>query len=363
MKYGLIADIHLSISDSLSPLDSETGLSIRTLDKLNALEEALKVSISQNCEAFFIMGDIYDKLNPPEKLKEAFLRTILPYSKEIKIIIFPGNHDGADFTNNYLSEIALLESFENSPFTIVDVPTTLYFNNGRDKFLIVPWIANHDTIINVLSQCEEGLILVGHMEVFGALTSTEYHLTSGIHQGIFQKFKFVALGHYHRHQRLAKNLIYVGSPIIKDMSEIHDEKKGFVIYDSNSNKFEFIQLEKRRGFIYKLTETNLDEVQAQLDSDPPKEGDLIELEFFGTKEWINSIKGEIHKYIKTTYNPLKIKSKRSYIKEENVKAKDILSLKNRIDRIKEYSKNNVEYINLGIELYKESENEYLEVKV
>jgi DNA repair exonuclease SbcCD nuclease subunit len=201
------------------------------------------------------------------------------------------------------------------------------------------------------------------MEVFGALTSTEYHLTSGIHQGIFQKFKFVALGHYHRHQRLARNLIYIGSPIIKDMSEIHDEKKGFVIYDSNNNTFEFIQLEKRRGFVYKITETNLDEVQSELDKDPPQEGDLIEVEFFGTKEWINSIKGQVHKVLKDEYKPLKIKTKRNYIKTENLKAQSILQIKNRIERIKEFSKNETQYTDLGIELYQNAENEYLEVKV
>ena len=363
MKYGFIADIHLSVSDSLSPLDSQTGLSIRTHDKLDAIREALETSIAQNCEAFFICGDIYEKLNPPEKLKEAFLRTIIPYSKEIKIIIFPGNHDGADFTNNYLSELAILEGLIDPPFTIIDTPNILYFNSGRDKFLIVPWIADHARIVETLNQCEEGLILAGHMEVFGALTSTEYHLTSGIHQGIFQKFKFVVLGHYHRHQRLARNLIYVGSPIIKDMSEIHDEKKGFIIYDSNTNNFEFIQLEKRRGFVYKITETNLDEVQLEFDRDKPKEGDLIEVEFFGTKEWINSIKSQVIKVFRDECNPLKIKTKRNYTKAEDVKSQSILLMKNRVDRIKEFSKDKPQYIDLGIELYQNAENEYLEVKI
>lgn len=363
MKYGFIADIHLSISDSLSPLDSDTGLSIRTHDKLDALHEALSISVSQNCEAFFICGDIYEKLNPPEKLKEAFLRTIIPFSKEIKIIIFPGNHDGADFTNNYLSELAILEDLKDPPFKIIDEPTTLYLNNGRDKFLVYPWNADHDKIVRDLEQYEEGLILVGHMEIIGATTSTEYHLTKGIHQGILQKFKYVILGHYHKHQRLARNLLYVGSPIIKDMSEIHDKNKGFIIYDSNSNNFEFYQLEKRRGFLYKLIDGNFDEVQAQIDADPPKEGDLIELEFFGTKEWINSVKGQVHKVLKEEYNPLKIKSKRSYIKSENIKAQSILSIKNRVERIKEFSKNEPEFTDLGIEIYRDSENDYLEVKV
>jgi len=157
-------------------------------------------------------------------------------------------------------------------------------------------------------------------------------------------------------------MVYVGSPTIKDMSEIHDEKKGFIIYDSNANNFEFFQLEKRRGFIFKLSENNLDEAQNRLETDPPREGDLIEIEFIGTKEWINGVKGEVHKIFRE-FKPLKIKTKRNYIKVENVKASEILLIKNRVDRIKQFSKEHPEFIDLGIQLYQDAENQYLEVKV
>ncbi|MFW9951736.1 MAG: exonuclease SbcCD subunit D, partial [Candidatus Thorarchaeota archaeon] len=199
MKYGFIADIHLSVTDSLSPIDPSISLSIRNIDKLNAIEEALKISIKKGCEAFFFLGDIYDKLNPTERLKEAFLRTILPYSKEIDIYIFPGNHDGADFTNNYLSETVILEGLDIPPLKVIHTPTTLYLNKGKDKFLIIPWIADHRVIKDIIDEQEEGLILLAHLEVFGAITSTEYQITQGLHPSVFQKFKFCAFGHYHRH--------------------------------------------------------------------------------------------------------------------------------------------------------------------
>ena len=67
--------------------------------------------------------------------------------------------------------------------------------------------------------------------------------------------------------------------------------------------------------------------------------------------------------MKEDYKPLKIKSKRNYIKTENIKAQSILNIKNRIERIKEFSKDESQYIDLGIELYQDAENEYLEVKI
>lgn len=358
MKYGFIADLHLNITDSLSPIDSETGFSIRTLDKFDALEKALQKSIEEGCEAFFIMGDTYDKLNPPERLKEAFIRTILPYSKHIKIIIFPGNHDGADFTNNFLSETALFEGVEAAPFEIIHEPTIKYFNNGKDKFLIIPWDVNHQNITDVINETEEGLIFVGHLEIFGAITSTEYQITNGLHPKIFQKFKRVFLGHYHRRQQPSHNILYVGSPIIKDFGEINDPNKGFTIYDSDTDSYKNIGLEFRRGYQYELTPDNLEEVDKEISNNPPEEGSLIELHFHGPKEWVNEYLPGITE-IFNSFKPLKIKRKKTLYKKSLENVENILKLKDRIDRIKEISKDeDKELTELGIEIYREAENEF-----
>jgi len=363
MKYAFIADIHLAISDSLSPYDTKTGFSIRTLDKFEAIEKALKTSIDEKCEAFFFMGDVYDKLNPPERLKEAFLRTIMPYCDKIKIHLIPGNHDGADFTNNYLSETAIFEFLgEQSPFTIYHEPETIYLNNGKDKFLMCPWIADHKIIVELIKMQEEGIYFIGHLEVAGALASTEYVLTKGINPNTFQKFKYVFLGHYHRYQRPAQNIVYVGSPIIKDFGEKFDEIKGFIIYDSNTNVFDRFPLETRQAYSYIISKENLAIVDQQLAQETPPKGSLIELNFEGTKEWINEYVPGVME-IFNEFEPLKIKKTKTVFKEVNKEYIKILELNTRIDKIKELSKDETPYVTeLGLKLYQEAENEYLEVK-
>jgi DNA repair exonuclease SbcCD nuclease subunit len=361
MKYGLIADIHLSISDNLSPLDSKTGLSYRTLDRLDGIYKALDISVQEECEAFFILGDTFDKLNPPESFKEHFLNTILPFSEKIKIYIIPGNHDGTAFTHNYLTEAALMRKLEKPTINIIDEIDTIYLNRGKDKFHIIPWIEDHSKIKNGIDVGEEGMIFLGHLEIQGALASTEYVLTKGLHPGVFQKYKRAFLGHYHKRQQIG-NILYVGSPFIKDFSEINDwATKGFIIYDSEKDTWEEVQLEKRGFFRYYITNETLDSIDEELESVEPSEGSILKLKLEGSKEWISHMLPKILEVFKQ-YKPLKILREKIFIKEQLKEVHEVLVKTNRIERIKEISKDESNEIrDIGIEIYKEAENEYREI--
>lgn len=357
MKFGFIADIHLSINDSMSPFDVSSGFSIRTLDRLAALKEALEISVSNSCEYFIIGGDIYDKLNPSEKLKEAFLEVILKFSKRIKIIIFPGNHDGTEFTNNYLSEKIILSYLDVKLFTVISKITTLYSSDGKEKMMFIPWTTDLEKIKESINEVEPGLICFGHLEISGAVSSTEYTLTTGLHPGIFSKFKIVFLGHYHRHQ-VIKNIVYVGSPIIKDFSEL-EINKGFIIYDSLTQNWTFYQLEKRKVFEFVISEETLDEVDNYLENNEIPEGSLFKLKFKGSRAWVGEISPIVYQLF-NEFKPLKIKREKTIEKDENKPYQHILILKNRIERIKEFSKDQTpEIIKLGMDLYLKAEQQYL----
>lgn len=363
MKIGFLADLHLNVVDPLSHIDAKTGFSIRTLDRFKALQKAIEISIQEGCDYFILGGDIYDKLNPSERLKTAFLHTILPYSDKIKIILFPGNHDGADFTHNYLSEEALLSYIGNPPFKIISEIATLYTEGGTEKFMFIPWTTDLNLIIEKIKEVEPGLVCFGHLEIQGALASTEYVLTSGLHPALFDKFKKVLLGHYHKRQRVSQKVSYVGSPIIKDFSELEVEK-GFIIYNTNNNSESFYQLEERKVFNFRISNDTLDEIDKYLEKNPIPEGSLIKLEFIGTSEWYNEMAKSIYSYF-MEFKPLKIKRTRITIKEEIKEFDSVLKIQSRIERIKEYSKdmNNENLTNLGIKLYQEAENSFIEVKV
>lgn len=361
MKTGFLADLHLHITDPLSGLDSATGFSIRTLDRLRALRRAIEIAITEGCEKFILGGDIYDKLNPNERLKAAFFQALLPYKDKIEIIIFPGNHDGVEFTHNYLSEQVIFDFLDNPPFRIISEPLVEYSNDGKEKLLYLPWNSSVESLLKVIKDVEPGLIMFGHLEIMGAVSSTEYTLTKGINVKTFEKFKKVLLGHYHRRQRLSKIVSYVGSPIIKDFSELGIEK-GFVVYDSVKNEEKFFQLEERKAFKFTLSLDTLDEVDKFLQENEVPEGSLIKLDFVGTPSWIQSIAKDAYQ-IFNEFKPLKIKRTRTNIKEEIKEVSSLLSFKSRIDRIKEYSKDNPEFTQKGIDLYLEAQNKYMEVKI
>jgi len=269
MKYGFIADIHLATSDNLSPIDGASGLSIRTLDKLKALDKALNISVERGCEVFFLIGDIFDKLNPPDRLKKAFYETLKPYFYKIGLHIIVGNHDGADFTNNYLSEQLLMEEVENPPIHIIDKIKTLSLGIKGDEILVIPWTIDGASVETAVIEANKNILCLAHHEISGAVASTEYVLTGGFPAGMFDKFRHTFMGHYHRYQ-IIKKVTYVGSPIIKDFSEL-GVAKGFIIYDYSSNKAEFINLEERKAYVITINEQNAEEIEAWLEQEQIKE--------------------------------------------------------------------------------------------
>lgn len=359
MKLGFIADLHLSITDSLGGMDPKIGLSYRTIDRLEALTKALTISYSEGCKYFILGGDIYDKLNPPEKLKEAFNKVIGQFfDTGMSIVIIPGNHDGSSFIHNYKTEQTIINSMPdvNWPLIIIDKPQAIYLNN--EKFLFLPWTMETEKIQEAIDEVEPGIYCFGHIEISGAVSSTEFTLTSGFHPSTFQKFKKVYLGHYHRRQ-IIKNIEYVGSPIIKDFSELEVEK-GFLIIDTNG-KDEFYQLEKRKAFQFRISPDTIEDVDAYLTDNPPPQGSLIKIRIEGDREWVtNAI--PVIKQIFGEFKPLKLKVEKIYTKHETLTEVDnILEKSSRVERIKELTKGkDPEFVDYGLNIYRAIESEYLE---
>lgn len=368
MKIGFMADIHLHVVDNLSNIDPTTGFAVRTLDRLDAIDNALRISHEQGCKIFIFGGDQFEKLNIPERLKDAFYQTIANWvDKFDEIIIFPGNHDGATFTHNFMSEKTLLKSLNTaSGIKIIDEMTILEYPD-YDIF-IIPWIADHSQIetfiLNNHIKSNKNL-LFGHLEISGSLASTEYTLTSGLSPALFKKFRQVFLGHYHRHQKISNNIMYVGSPIVKDLSEMGIEK-GFIIYDYDLNLTTFYQLETRQVFRLTLHDENIEEIDDFLSGDSIKEGDIIEVVIKGNKNWVNEAYPVI-KEIVNSKKPLKSIIKRIIDTDSNIEdseIQDIVNKHTRIEKIKQIAlgdpKEEIEY---GLAIFDEASNKFLDIEL
>lgn len=361
MKIGFIADIHLSISDAYSPIDSSTGLSLRTLDKLQSLQKALEISKLQGCNLFIIGGDTYDKMNPIERLKEAFLSVIIPYLKFFQIIIFPGNHDGIQTSHSFLTEKSILSTIDLSNLTIID--KIMLVDSFDTDLLIIPWSTRLAEMEDEIKKYRnKKTIIFAHLEIIGAVASTEYILTAGFNRNLFSLFKHVFLGHYHKHQTIG-NITYVGSPNIKDFSEIN-VKKGFIIIDSvNPGKFEFHELESRVFLEFLISQDTLEEIDKYINENKIPEGSIIKLKILGTKEWISAVYKEIVEVFQEL-KPLRILKKCEYIKtqRDEVITETFLRL-NRREKIINYtteqsvSESSLEY---GLKIFDEAERIYNE---
>jgi len=309
MKFGLIADVHLSNVDSMGPIDPYTGFSIRTNDRLEAIDNALLKSISQGCDYFVIMGDLYDKLNPTERLKEALQKVLIKYLDKINIKILIGNHDGAGFTHNYLTDKLLLGLSNDSKLEIVDRLNRVYDANEPRSYYFLPWIENQEDLLEILNSIPKGSDVFGHFEIMGALSSSEIELNLGTPISWFSRFNKVFGGHYHKKQKI-KNFTYVGSSNVKDFSEINDEK-GFVIYDSIKGTEEFFQLEKRKGYQFRLNENNIDEFETWMEKIEPNS--FIKVFIVGQKTWVN----DAYQVVKTELRdckPMRLKIEKEFLK-------------------------------------------------
>jgi DNA repair exonuclease SbcCD nuclease subunit len=349
----------LDIVDNLSPIDSKTGLSVRCGDKLDALREALTISLDKGCDLFMMGGDMYNKLNPPEKLKRAFYDVLVDFMGKISIMLFPGNHDGAGFTNNYLSDHKIFGYFgQSKPIDIIMQRQTIYLGKGKDLY-IMPWTTDLESLQSDIHALEDrDLLGYGHLEISGSLASSEYVLTPGVKSSLFKHFKRVSLGHYHRRQPF-----YVGSPISKDFGETGIEK-GFEIYDTETSQVEFYQLDHRLMSVVTVTEESWDSIADWLDNTPPPPGSLIKLIVNGTPDFVNNYYQDLVNVF-NSLDPLKLVKKKEFVDPET--STPILKVQahaNRVDKIKELADGEDEAsLDYGLSIFKQAEDEYLEVKV
>src|SRR5690606_31839931 len=311
MKIGIIGDNHLTIQDPYSGIDPTSGFAIRTIDKFNSLREALEISKKEKVKLFVINGDLTEKMNPPEKLKDYFYDILIDYCQYFDIIILPGNHDGIQTSHNYMTEKLFSDKFGLSNLIIIDKITLL--EKYPIDILIIPWTTDLDAINQALIDYgHDNAICIGHLEIIGAVSTTEHVLNLGIQAQRFSRFKAVFLNHYHKYQKVGKNIWYVGSSNIKDFSEI-GLPKGFVIYDSVKNNHEFYQLEKRLFYEFLISEKTLDDVDQFLEEHSQDlQGSVIKLKIEGSKHWISEIRSEILK-IFNEFKPLKILPKYTYL--------------------------------------------------
>jgi DNA repair exonuclease SbcCD nuclease subunit len=281
LKAVITSDIHLRTTDKYSKI-LPTGINSRLQDRLDHLAKSIKFAIDKKADYWICLGDVFDKINPAEILRQKFIQTLAPLIKaKIPIIILIGNHDTDYKVYSFMTEYDLLNTLETDAITIIPKPKQLKLK-GVDC-LFIPFLPDAEVAEQLRSHKDQ--IVFGHFGVDGALVSgTEYIMSAGISPKLFNHHRFSFLGHYHKPQT-TKKWMYVGSIAKADYGERND-KKGFIFIEATDKTLshQFIDVKDRIFFQYTVYENEDPDFDALQNWENLK-GQVIKLIFVGEEDW------------------------------------------------------------------------------
>jgi len=278
------ADAHIDMAN-WGRHDPETGLPIRVMDFLNALDQIVEAAIERRVELVLFAGDAYKDRNPQPTFQREWGKRIMRLSQaKIPTVLLVGNHDVApalgrahtmqEFGTLAVPYVHLADDFMVLGPEVLGIPL---------QILAIPWVSRsklmrhvseagkpteemYTDAENIVGEwVEEQLatldpdlptILLAHASVHGAAFSSERMVTLGQELVLSgqvvrdHRFDYVALGHIHKHQELNGGvhppIVYPGSIERVDFGEIN-ERKGFVLAEVSKGRtnWEFYPLRTR----------------------------------------------------------------------------------------------------------------------
>ena len=191
----------------------------------------------EGVKVIFDLGDTFDNrksmdFNTFHRVRENYFERLKPY--EVHMLL--GNHcTYYKNTNRINSPELLLKQYEN--IKIYSEPKEILM--GKKVFLMLPWInkENQEEVFGLLERSEAD-ICCGHLELTGFEMIPGLTMDHGMDAGLFHRFKRVWSGHFH-HRSKKGNVQYLGNPYQMYWNDYKD-RRGFHIYDTESDRLEFI---------------------------------------------------------------------------------------------------------------------------
>ena len=163
------------------------------------------------------------------------------FQMEITIHAIAGNHDQTD---NSLAPTSAIHAFKEI-IHVIEKPE--YFTIEDVEVVAIPYSKDKKFVINSMKELRESCknpkqaILLCHLGVDGGLVGSGMYMMSDeytLKDLMYDKWKYLVVGHYHQPQILEYNSIYCGTPV---QNNFGDELKGKDGY----NGFFVIDTEKR----------------------------------------------------------------------------------------------------------------------
>lgn len=235
MKIGVVADLHFHDFNEFGYTTLAPGIGLpinsRLLDQLVTFINICKDAKQRGVTHLIVNGDVFHiRGTVPVGVYQfvyMYLQTIT-IQLGIKVAILTGNHDQVDKAGAIHSVYGLRDIV-----CVVDRPGPLKI--GAFTIWCIPYITDKDKLKEELDKAPEADILFAHLGVDGAeVGPIEYKIKSPVTVEDLhpERYKQVFLGHYHKPQKLASNVYYVGSPWQLNRGEAADIKRWF-LYDTD----------------------------------------------------------------------------------------------------------------------------------
>lgn len=253
MKLIHTADLHLGYR-AYHRTDPH-GINIREADVARAFREVLRRAAELTPDILLVAGDVFHTVRPSNAAIADAFRQFSRFhsaSPDTRVVMIAGNHDSprAAETGNILRLFGEIPGIH----VVYHEPDRLSFPDLDTSVLCLP----HNSLIADVRPAiepdpEAGInILMAHA-AHESLKLVSHFGAAILHSGEIatEEWDYVALGHYHIHERLAPNMVYPGA-IERTSIDVWSEAekpKGFVEYDLPEGRLEFHRLDSPRAVI------------------------------------------------------------------------------------------------------------------
>ena len=244
MKFLHLSDLHLGKSLHEFSLLEDQDFILKTIISIADVEKPSAVLIS---------GDVFDRSVPSTdalRLFDDFLDGLV--RRDIKVFIISGNHDSPDrlsfgarlldksgvhISRVYDGQIAghtLTDEHGDVNIFLMPFLKPIHVRKHHPDSEIISWTDAVRTVIEDIGVDESKRnILLSHQFVTGAVTCESEELSVGgadnVDASVFAPFDYVALGHLHGAQSIARDTLrYCGTPLKYSFSEV-DHKKSVTV--------------------------------------------------------------------------------------------------------------------------------------
>ena len=270
MKIVHCSDLHLGKKVS----GNKDYVTKRYTDFFIAFENFIDKVKEIKPDVCIIAGDIFDKkeINSDILTKTEFLLKKLKDNVKKEIIAIEGNHDNSRILEEswleYLQEQNILKVFyynkdfeEKNYLKIGDIN---FYPVGYPGFMIDEALTSLSKKLNP----DEKNIVIVHTGISGGTSSLPGLVSTSVLDLFEGKVIYMAGGHIHSFTTYPKEKPYFFVSGSLEFSNVQNEKsdrKGFILFDTDTLKYEFIETEHRKRVKEKFSYIDIDNIENEFD--------------------------------------------------------------------------------------------------